>query len=199
MPRDFRDLTLKDLLDELATADPAPGSGAVSALVVAAAAALLAGAARASRSSWPEAGGIAAQAALLRTRALELAVEGTDAYARALAVLESPPGETSEERDDAIAEALSEAAQLPLDIGRAGADAAALAATLVERADPTTVGDVCAAALLAQGAARAAASLVGINLTTAPGDPRIERAKTLAEDAQIGARRTLGDRWHSLN
>jgi formiminotetrahydrofolate cyclodeaminase len=199
VPRDFRDLTLKDLLDELATAEPAPGSGAVSALVVAAAGAMLAGAARASRSSWPEAGGIAAQAALLRARALELAGEGSEAYARALAVLAETPGETSEERDTAIADALSEAAELPLEIARAGADAAVLAATLADRADPTTVGDVCAAALLAQGAARAAASLVGINLTTAPGDPRIERAKTLAEDAEIGARRTLGDRWHSLH
>ena len=199
MPRDFRDLTLKDLLDELATAEPAPGSGAVAALVVAASGALLAGAARASRPSWSEAGGVAAQAALLRTRALELAGEGSEAYARALAVLDEPPGDSADDRDAAIAEALSEAAELPLEIARAGADATALAAALVERCDPTTAGDVCAAALLAQGAARAAASLVGISLIAAPGDPRIERAKTLAEDAQIGARRTLGDRWHSLN
>src|SRR5438874_12204000 len=113
MPRDFRSLPLGELLDELAAADPAPGSGAVAALVVSAAGALLTGAARASQAAWPEASGVAAQAALLRTRGLDLAGDITDAYARALAVLEAPPGESAEERDDSIANAVSRAADVP--------------------------------------------------------------------------------------
>jgi formiminotetrahydrofolate cyclodeaminase len=199
VPRDFRSLTLGELLDELAAADPAPGSGAVAALVVASSGALLAGAARASRPTWSEAGGVAAQAAMLRTRGFELAAEITDAYARALEVLEAPPGETPEERDQAIAEALSYAADVPLAIARAAGDAAELAATVTERGDPATQGDAGAAALLATGAARAAASLVGINLTATPGDPRVEQARTLAEDAEYAARRALGPRRNSLN
>jgi formiminotetrahydrofolate cyclodeaminase len=196
---DFRSLTLRDLLDDLAAADPAPGSGAVAAIVVAQAAALLAGAARASRDGWSEAGGAVAQAAMLRTRALELADEVSDAYLKALGVLEAPSGESGEERDAAIAKALSHAAEVPLAIARAASDAAALGADIAERGNPKTQGDVGAAVLLAEGAARAAASLVGINLTAAPGDPRVARAGTLADDATVAARRVLGERWHSLH
>ena len=43
-------------------------------------------------------------------------------------------------------------------------------------------------------AARAAASLVQINLTAVPGDPRIQRANQLADDAGYAARRALGPR-----
>jgi len=199
MPRDFRSLPLRDLLDDVAAAEPAPGSGAVAAIVVAHAAALLAGAARASRDGWADAGGAVAQAAMLRTRALELAGDVSDAYVRALGVLDSPPGTTSDERDAAIAEALVRAAEVPLDIARAAADTAALGSDIAERGSPATQGDVGAAVLLAEGAAYAAASLVGINLTAAPNDPRIARAAALAEDATIAARRALGDRWHSLH
>ena len=169
-----------ELLDELGASDPAPGSGAVAALVVAAASALLAGAARASRSSWPDAGGVVAQAALLRTRGVELAGDVAEAYARALAVLEAPSGETAEERDASIAQALSHAADLPLEIVQTAGDAASLGALVSERGEPSTHGDAAAAALLAAGAARAAASLVQINLTAVPGDPRIQRANQLA-------------------
>lgn len=199
MPRDFRSLPLGELLDELAAADPAPGSGAVAALVVSAAGALLTGAARASRETWPEAGGVAAQAALLRTRGLDLAREISDAYARALAILQSPPGDSAEERDASIAYAVSRAADVPLEIVRAAGDAAELAALVGERGDPATHGDVGAAALLAAGAARAAASLVDINLTAMPGDPRVDRARQLAEEAEYAARRALGGRWQTLN
>lgn len=191
MVRDLRSIRVGDLLDDLAASDPAPGSGAVAALVVAASASLLAGAARASRPAWPEAGGVVAQAALLRTRAIELAEEVADAYARALAVLEAPAGESGEERDASIAQALSHAANLPLEISKAAGDAAALGVLISERGDPATHGDATAAALLAAGAARAAASLVQINLTAMPGDPRIQRANQLAEDAGYAARRTL--------
>jgi formiminotetrahydrofolate cyclodeaminase len=196
---DFPSLTLRDLLDDLAAADPAPGSGAVAAIVVAQAASLLAGAGRSSRESWAEAGGAVAQATMLRTRALDLAREVSDAYCHALTILDAPPGETAAERDAAIAEALSHAAEVPLAIARAASDAASLGAAIAERGDPATHGDVGAAVLLAEGAARAAASLVGINLTATPGDPRIVRAETLADDARVAARRTLGERWHSLH
>jgi methenyltetrahydrofolate cyclohydrolase len=199
VPRDFRSLTLSELLSDLAAADPAPGSGAVAALVVASAGALLAGAARASRSTWADAGGVAAQAAMLQTRGLELAAEISDAYAHALAVLEEPPGETADDRDHAIAQALAHAADVPLAIARAAGDAAELAALVTERGDPATQGDVGAAAQLAAGAARAAASLVGINLTATPGDDRVVQARILADDAEHAARRALGSRWQSLN
>jgi formiminotetrahydrofolate cyclodeaminase len=199
MPRDFRSVSLGELLDELAATDPAPGSGAVAALVVSAAGALLTGAARASQPTWAEAGGVAAQAALLRTRGLDLAGQIADAYVRALAVLESPAGESADERDASIALAVSRAADVPLEIARAAGDAAELAALVGERGDPATHGDAAAAALLAAGAARAAASLVDINLTALPDDPRIDSARRVAEDAEYAARRALGARWQTLN
>jgi formiminotetrahydrofolate cyclodeaminase len=199
VPRDFRSLSLGELLDELAAAEPAPGSGAVAALVVAAAGALLAGAARASRPAWPDAGGVAAQGALLRTRGFELASEIADVYAQALSVLEAPVGDSPDERDESIAQALSRAADVPLEIARAAGDAASLAALVTERADPATHGDAAAAALLAVGAARAAASLVDINLIALAGDVRVHRARQLAEEAEYAARRALGPRWEPLH
>jgi formiminotetrahydrofolate cyclodeaminase len=186
---DFRDGPLTALLDDLASGNPLPGAGSAAALVVATSAALLAMAARRSRESWEEAIGVAAQAEALRARALELAEENRQAYKHSLAVLEAPPGERSEQRDAAIDRALSRAAEVPLEIARAAADAATLGEAIADRGDRRALGDTVAAVFLADGAARAATGLVQVNLTTRPGDPLLEQAQHIAEDVSATARR----------
>jgi methenyltetrahydrofolate cyclohydrolase len=186
----FVDGPLAAFLDELASADPLPGAGTAAATVVAAAAACLSMAARAAKDEWEDAAGIAAQTEALRRRALELADENRAAYADALAVLAAPPGERPEQRDHAIERALARSAELPLAIARAAADTAVLGEAIAERTAQRTLGDTVAAVFLAAGAARAAAALVSVNLTTTEGDPLVERARQFAADAADAARRT---------
>jgi formiminotetrahydrofolate cyclodeaminase len=184
----FGDRSLSQLLTELASEELLPGAGSAAATIVAMAAGLLAMAARRSRESWSDASGVAAQAEALRARGLELAGENADAYAEALAVLASPPGSRPVDRDAAIARALGRAAETPLAIAQAAADVGALGEAVVERCSREARGDAAAAVLLAEGAARAAAALVEINLTATPGDLRVERARRFADEASASAR-----------
>jgi methenyltetrahydrofolate cyclohydrolase len=177
------------LLDELASASRLPGGGSVAALVVAMSAGLIAMAARASSEGWPDAEGIAVQAESLRKRAAPLAEADARAYGDALAAMKSPSRAPSEQRDAAIATALAGAAAVPLEIAERAADAAALAATVANRGDQSVRGDAAAAAVLAAGAAQAAANLVAVNLTA--DDARLRRARVYAEDALEAARSTL--------
>ncbi len=195
----FASLPLDQLLDDLSSAEPSPASGWATAVVVATASALVAMAARASASGWSEAGGFAAQAEALRTRALELAEEVDEAYRAALDVLEAPPGETAAVRDFAIAGAVGRAADVPLAIARAATDAAVLGAHVAERGEQSRHGDSVAAVLLAEGAARAAANLVEINLTTVPEDPRLKEVSRLLDDAKAAGWRAVGERWEALH
>src|SRR6266540_3097812 len=109
---------------------------------------LLAMAARASKEGWSDAAGAVAQAESLRRRATPLAEEDARAYQAALEAMRSPSGATADERDAAIADALSRAAQVPLEIAETAADVAALAATISERGDQQVRGDAAAAAAL---------------------------------------------------
>lgn len=184
-------MRLTELLDELASEAPTPGGGSVAALVVAMTAGLLAMAARASKEGWSGAAGAVAQAESLRRRAAPLAEEDARVYQAALQTMRAPSGVTSDERDVAIAEALSRAAQVPLEIAEAAADVAALAATIADRGDQKVRGDAAAAAVLSAAAAQAAANLVAINLASALDDHRVRRAQRLAEQAFDSARWTI--------
>lgn len=173
----FLPLRLEELLDVLAGDDPAPGSGSAAALVVAMAASLVAKAARGSP-DWPDAGGAAAQALSLRTRACELAVADAEAYRQALDRLARREG-----ADHLLGGALDRAAEVPLEIARAAADLAALAQEVRRCCDPAIQVDVAGAAALAAGAAQAAARLVEANLSAAKDDPRVREANVHAEAA----------------
>ena len=59
-------------------------------------------------------------------------------------------------------------------------DVAALAAVVAERGEQALRADAVAAALLAEAAARAAATLVEVNLGTTSSDERVARARDLA-------------------
>lgn len=182
------DLSLRDFLQRVASEEPTPGGGSVAALVVAMSATLSAMVARASP-DWPEAGAAVAQAERLRTRTAPLAQRDAEAYEEALVALRLPRGVEPEVRDRAIGDVLGRAAEVPLVIAAAAADAAALAAFVAEHGTSERRGDAIAAAVLAEAGARAAAALVAVNLTVAAGDERVEQATALAGTAAQAARR----------
>lgn len=179
---------LRALLEAVADPSPAPGAGAVSALVTAMAAGLIASAARRSP-DWAEARGVSAQAEALRARVEKLAEANEEAYLAALALI----GGAAESggRDEAIGKALDAAAELPLAIAEAAYDVSLLGAETAEHAAPGGAEDAAAASMLAEASARAAASLVAVNLISIPGDERVEHAHRLAAAATDAVRRAV--------
>jgi formiminotetrahydrofolate cyclodeaminase len=188
------ELSLAALLEELAAPRPAPGAGSALAAALAAAAAVGQKAARLSSGSWPDAGGVAAQAEALRERALRLVDEDAEAYRHALEAQENPPADPSAERRDyALGRALADAAEPPLQLARIAADVAELCAVVAARGEPRVQADAAAASAIAAGVARGARGLVAVNLTATAGDPRVAEADGLAaaaETAATGAGRT---------
>ena len=180
---DLSALSLTGLLDELASESPAPASGSAAAVAVAMAAALVEMGARRSP-GWEDAMGVAAQARSIRLRTVPLVQADADAYAASLAALAAE--ETAAEgRDEAIANALAGAADVALDIARAGTDAAYLAELVADRGDPSGRDDAQAAAVLAEAATRVAAALVAANLMTGESDERGSAAASCARSAAM--------------
>lgn len=182
--RPYLDLTLGEWLDELAQNDHVPGGGSALGAAVAMAAAVLAMTARVSG-----AGGLVAQADALCARTRPLAEQNDRAYSAALGARERVAELKPELRDWEIGRAFADAVEAPLEIARAGADVAALAAELAQSGDPRVHADALAAAALGAAAARGAAELVAVNLTATNGDTRVSEARRLAEDANRAAAR----------
>jgi formiminotetrahydrofolate cyclodeaminase len=188
----YLDRSLDDFLEEVASPDLLPGGGFVAAIAVAMAAGLVAMVARRSLEVWPEAGGAVAQAESLRKRITPLAELNATAYAEAVAILRDKAASVAaDRRDETIAAALDRAAGVPLQIGEAAADVAALSALLVERGDGSLRADAAVAAMLAQAGAGAAATLVEVNLGTTSTDERVTQARSAAEAAKAAAERAL--------
>ena len=165
-----------------------PGAGYCAAIALSMAAGLVAMAAGASRGEWAEAKGAAAQANILRERVAPLAQRNVEAYAGAVARLRGTTGADGGSDDD-LGTLLERAARIPLEIAEAAVDVASLAAVVAERGDQALRADAVAAALLAQGAARAAATLVEVNLGTTASDARITQARDLVGTASAAVER----------
>ncbi len=187
--RRYLDLTVDELLVELAAPSPVPGSGFAAAVAIAMGAATITMAARLSP-DWPEGRGAAAQAETLRKRVMELASKNAEAYARALAALRGKE-EKYRTRDETMGDALALAANIPLEIGDAATAVAALAAEVAERGNPRFCADCAAAAALAVAGARAAATLVEVNLGTTSEDERVRRAREQIDDAAASLEQAL--------
>ena len=184
----LNDVSVDALLDALASDEPLPASGTAAALVAAMAAGLVSKVARVSR-EWEDGQGVAAQARALRVRLALLATADTEAYGAALAAMRLPRRLPQEQRDAILGRSLERAADVPLAIADAAADVAELAATAAANGRPRLVPDAIAAAELADGAARAAALLVGVNLATGPGDARtLLAAETVARASSARTR-----------
>ena len=179
---------LRVVLDEIAGPSPAPGAGAVSGVVVAMAAGLIASAARRSP-DWAEARGVSAQAQALRSRVESFAEANEEAYLEALALIEGAVEDG--DRDAAIGKALDTAAELPLSIAECAYDVVLLGVEAAQHAAPGGAEDAAAAAVLAEAAARAVAGLVAANLVSMPGDERVIHAQRLADAATDAAKRAV--------
>jgi len=171
----YLDLTVDELLAELASPSPVPGAGFAAALSVSMGAAIVSMAARLSP-EWPEGRGSAAQAETLRKRVMDLAARNAEAYAEALAALGGKE-EKYRTRDETMSDALARAADVPLQIGDAATTVAALAAEVAENGEPRHCADCAVAAALALAGARSAATLVEVNLATTGEDPRVKAAR----------------------
>lgn len=182
------DRDLRALLEGIAGPSPAPGAGAVSGVVVAMAAGLIASAARRSP-DWAEARGVSAQAQALRSRVVCLAEANEEAYLVALALIGGATETGS--RNEAFRKALDAAAELPLAIAECAYDVSLLGVEAATNSAPGGAEDASAAAMLAEAAARAAASLVAANLVSVPGDERVAQAQRLAAAATDAARRAV--------
>jgi formiminotetrahydrofolate cyclodeaminase len=183
----FSDLPVSALLEELAAPRESPGSGSALAIALALAAATVQMAARLSAPTWPEASGVAAQAGSLGERAVKLASDDAEAYARALDVSATLADDKQERRDWALAQAVAAAAEPPLALVRLATDLVDLCGEAAGRVEPRVQADVVAAAALAVGVARGARELVAVNLTALPDDARIAEADALAAAAAAKA------------
>ena len=122
----------------------------------------------------------------LRVRALELAEIELDAYAPVLEAMRLPRNDP--ERASRVDAARTEASQSPLEVAEIAAEVAELAAELARAGNPNLVGDAITGALLAEGAAQAAANLVAINLVDGP---MVDRAGGFSQRAHIARERAL--------
>jgi formiminotetrahydrofolate cyclodeaminase len=183
--REYRGLPLGELLEEVSSPEPMPGAGYCAAVALEMAAGLVAMAARASRADWGEGRGAAAQATTLRERIAPLAERNLDAYREAVTLL----GGAESTGDESLRDALARAAGVPLEIAEVAVDVVTLAAVVAERGDQAMRADAVSAALLAEAAARAAATLVEVNLGTTSSDERVARARDLAGSATAAAQR----------
>jgi len=166
-------MTLEETLDRLASDSPAPGAGATAAWCCALAAALVEMVARvvlARGDQSPEVERRRARAAELRADALRLADEDTAAYR---AAMEAPRKRRRE--------AFAAAADPPLAIAEAAAETRALGAASADDVDGPVRGEADTAILVATAATRAAARLVELNLAGTSDDPRLARARELAD------------------
>jgi formiminotetrahydrofolate cyclodeaminase len=187
----YLELPLGEFLQRLSADTPAPGGGSAAALTVTFAAGLVTMVARHSRSNWPDAGSVAAQARKLQARCSPLAQQDAEAWVEALQALHGNGDAESGERDADLEGKLARAAEVPLWIAEAGADVAVLAALTAELGEGTYRGDAAAAAVLAHAGARAAANLVALNLGMREHDTRLGQARRSEEAAAAAAARAL--------
>ena len=174
------DQSVSAFLDQIASEEPAPGGGAVAAVVTAMAAGLVGMGARFSRKHWQDWELVATEADALRKRVAPLAQADADAFADYLTAIRLPKDDP--EHDQAIAQATDRAAAVPLEIAAAAAEVAKLAGSLAENGNPNLKDDAVSAALFAQAAARATANLVAANLGR-DDDERVIQARRYAESA----------------
>ncbi|HUH14960.1 MAG TPA: cyclodeaminase/cyclohydrolase family protein [Gaiellaceae bacterium] len=169
----FLDGSLKELLDAVPARTPAPGGGAVAAVVAALAAGLTAMAARFAPDEWERRAEVVGRAEELRARLEPLADADAEAYGAFMA--------------ERSAETLERIVALPFELAEIAAELAGLAALVAAEGNPNVSGDAAAGADLAAAAASVAARLVAINAEA--GDPRRREARALADSAAAAAAR----------
>jgi formiminotetrahydrofolate cyclodeaminase len=187
---DLLDSSVAEFIDVLAR-EEAPGGGSAAAVTVAMAAGLVVMVAEASKDSWAEAGGAFGPAETGRARGAPPAQADAEAFRDALTILRRREEVAERYRDQTLRQALEHSVEIPVRIVEAGADLACLAALLVENGNPEVRADAVVACVLAEGGARAAATLVETNLGATQDDARVRHVKSLVEVAGDAAKRAL--------
>ncbi len=198
----FRDLTVAQFLDQLASGEPVPGGGAAAAVAGGLGAALVSmvSALTAGRAKYAEHEALAAASdpagQALKERFLALADEDADAFAGYGAAMKMPrdTDEQKAARSAAIREAAKAATLAPLRTVEACLEVVALAEALAGRSNKNASSDLEVAALMAVAACRSAAANVYINLPSL-GDEALakelyERTERLADEVDRLAART---------
>jgi methenyltetrahydrofolate cyclohydrolase len=168
--------TVADLLDDLAERTPAPGGGAACALTCAMGAALVEMA-----TSFGSAQGLEQvrdRAHAIREEVSGLAFADGQAYGSVLDALRMDAGERRAQcLDDAVAGAIC----VPMRVLELAAEVAVLAADVAETGNRNLEGDALAGSLLAEAAARSAATLAQLNASMlsrhAIADAHLERLR----------------------
>lgn len=164
------------MLDDLAEKTPAPGGGAACALTCAMGAALVEMAT--SFASAQGLGTVRDRAHAIRAEVSALAHADGVAYGTVLEALRMEPGEQRSHRlDDAVASAIG----VPMRVLELAAEVAMLAADVAETGNRNLEGDALAGSLLAEAAARSAATLAQLNASMlsrhAIADAHLERLR----------------------
>ncbi len=157
--------SVESLLEAASSPDQPLAAGSTAALSVALAAALVESCAE----TMPErdaAGGLVAQAQVLKARSLALVETNRSAYGTARTALVGPS-----EGDYRLGQALQETLDTLNRIGGRAADTAELAAQVAGMCESSVLPDAVSAALLAASAARIASVLIEANLLSLPGHP----------------------------
>jgi len=168
----FSDKTLQVFLDEVASAEPAPGGGSVAALSGALGASLVAMVCRLTiGKKGYEAVSAEMQTILPRAEALQrelrdLMQADTDAYARVMDAYKLPKQTDAEKaaRTRAIQNALKHASDIPLRVAELCAQVLELACPVAEKGNKNAASDGGVGALMAEAGLRGAAFNVSINL-----------------------------------
>ena len=168
----FRDLTLAQFAERLASSDPVPGGGSASAVAASLAASLVAMVASLSqgRAKYADHAALHEHAAPLARRYadefLSLADEDAAAYAACAFALKLPREAFAdrEYRDQQIREAATVAAEVPLRCVEKCHEVLILAEALAGRSNVNASSDLRVAALLLQAAGQGAAENVLVNL-----------------------------------
>jgi methenyltetrahydrofolate cyclohydrolase len=176
----YLDLPVGRFLGLLAGPEPAPSGGGAAALAVSMAASLCAMTARLSERQLDtgDAESLIHDMERVAATAASLIQADADSYAAFIAARRSA-GPASEQ----AAAALSAAAAVPMEIVELAVPVASAAARLAAGGNPSLRGDAVTGALLAAAGARAAATLVEINLAAQPDDARPAHAARLASEA----------------
>ena len=205
--RSFRDMTVGEFVDALASADPVPGGGSASAVAASLGAGLVAMVAGLSqgRMRWAEHAALHAETAetgrRLAARLLELADEDAAAYAEFAAALKLPK-ETEAEgeaRRAAMRAAARRASDVPMETLEACLAVVSAAESLAGRCNRNAASDIGVAALLGEAAAHGAAANVFVNLPSVGDDDyaneMTNRAKRIIDDIEglaANAHETIG-------
>lgn len=185
----FADSPVKEFLDKVASGDPTPGGGSVSALCGALSAALAEMVARITAGKTNDEAVLKKMEEVLETasKLKKIFTEDIDrdssAYTAVMKAYKMPKETDREkkERQNEVQKALIEAARVPLEVAEMGMRALGLAEILVKEGTQNAITDAAVGALIARSAIIGALYNVKINLLSIKDAPFRDRVKHEAE------------------